>query len=186
MDSSTPPTRTDNAVIMQYADCLRTAYVEMRQQRAHSTARRIAPKSEPLLWKFAVMLHSREVSPFEYVSWCFDRLLRRHDDVYVNMVCSEALLGRFMAEAVDREKELDVLVKLQAHAIRRREERGEALSKILLDETAQLSAAIRFAVAHSRGDTELAENFREDAEKQLMFQPHYKKLLGKFLPEDMK
>lgn len=187
MDHSTDtaPSSTDNAVIATIYSCLKTTYLMLRKRRAKTKAYRVSAKYDIGFWELAKTLQGLSISPHEYMEWCFDQLLDRHDDVYGDMVIDPFMVARYQEGAPARNRELELIAGLQAALIKKREERGENLDAILLDEKASISAVMRFAVAHSRGRFDLAENFREDAAEQIMFRPHYKVVLGKFLPKEM-
>jgi len=120
------------------------------------------------------------------MDWCFDRMLDVHSDVFPNMVTSPALLCEFLDGKTDRDEELELIVGLQADLVSHRLSRGDSLSTILLDENEALSSVMRFAIALNVGDATLASNFERGARELLVIRPYYKKLLGKYLPEDMR
>jgi hypothetical protein len=171
--------------VKQVYDCLKREYIEQRRLRTYSRARRTSPSADPMFWKLAHAVCERNVSPAEYINWCFDLLLERHSDVYANMVCSMNMLARFCEGEHDRKRHLEVLVRVQAHTIRQRERAGEQLDKILLDEDMQVGAIMRYVAARARGRSDLEEVFFEDAKRQVIMRPYYAKLLAKHLPKEM-
>ena len=173
-------------VVVAYVDCLKVAYRETRELRTYSKEVYLHRKYDNMFRALALKLLAKGVGPFEYVNWCFDEILTRHDDVYPNMLGSSKLLIPFLESYDYHNEELELLVKAQAKIIKVREERGEGLDSILLDEDMPVGVVLRFAVAHSRGRPDLEAYFKEDTKKQLMLRPYYRKLLSNYLPPEMK
>jgi hypothetical protein len=77
------------------------------------------------------------------------------------------------------------LVRLQAESVKVKTENGWKLDEIFDDPTSELSPIFCFAVAWSEGRQDLAEKLRPAAERVLLFEPEYKRLLKDWLPKEM-
>jgi hypothetical protein len=175
-----------NDLVQETCEGLKRTYVELRNLRTYADVRKTHPKFDPMFMQLARAIVARKVPASEYVNWCFDTILMRHSDVYANMVCSMKLLARFCEEAPRRNKELELIVKLQARTIKQREARGEPIDRILLDEDMPVGAVMRYVAARAHGKHDLERVFRDDARREIAMRPHYAVVLKNHLPEDMK
>lgn len=144
------------------------------------------PEAE-LKWEaLAKRLIDARLDPFGYVQYCFDFCGEHLDGFYVPVVISARMVERYKARLPEHEAELAESVKYQFEHVTGRLDRGESVTAILTDPHAPVNVAVRFAMASALQDAELAARFKPDAVYLLTFEPHLKKLLGKWLPEELK
>lgn len=167
-----------------YAFALKDAYVTLRKRfRPDYTGRTNSPEEKWIAC--AAVLANNDLNPYSYAQFIFDITLTTHGDVYENQFLSLKLANEFVAERPRLIERIKLSIRLQADTISVRTGKGEALDTILDDRYAGLSPIFSFAAAWSVGQFALAEKFRSDATLMLKFEPLYRELLGKWLPEDM-
>jgi hypothetical protein len=173
-------------------DVLIGAYVEALQQAYHDLRRRWRKGVRPPCgddggrWRrLAEVLAADGTDPYAYVQWVFDLLVEGHADVYANQVTSLAMAGEFIQYRPEQKARLRRLVALQADNLQQRLDRGDRIEDVLGDDLEQMSAVFRCAAASSQGLSELSGRFREQARRQVMFEPFYRELLGKWLPQEV-
>lgn len=168
-------------LIAEYVERLKDAYLFLRQRRRPSV-KRIASGQDHLWKRAALALIQNEADPTEFVQFVFDKILVNHDDVYVNMVTSVALIGEFTEEAKPkRDKQLEVIVASQLHALATRIREGQDMRIALVDPDANFSAVFRHVVALGHGHHDIAGRYRSEAERMMRFKPHYRKLFKDWL-----
>jgi hypothetical protein len=162
---------------------LKEAFVGI-QRRYRPDIRRAG--GDDLKWRnTAFLLLANECNPFAYMSFAFDACSHL-GTVYPNMVTTGHMVQKYVMERPDIESDLKLLIKLQADSISHLLKRGRSLEEVLLDTTLELSAVFRFALAWSENRHDIAARFREAAQRMLTFQPLYKQLLAKWLPEELR
>lgn len=174
-----------------YVDALVDAYTQMRRRYRPDYKGHVGAENRCRVHRIAQLIMKEELDPYAFMLFAFDRCAVHSDDVYIPMVFSEQAVDLYRqahhADLVDNDRmaELKLLLRLQSDTIIRRLWRGDTLQEILTDDLEGLSAVFRFASAWGFGERELAERFRSDAKRMLMFDPCYRKLLKGLLPEDM-
>lgn len=169
-----------DALIEQYIDSLHRAYLQLRQ--------RIKPDmtcvhGHDLEWRqLAVMLVKHKIDPYDYIQFCYDMFIPRHDDLYPGVVLSLTNVHRFKGADAERgEGQLRMLLRLQFLELEHQLSRGRKLEDILVDEGVSLSAVFRYAICKAFGLLKLTPLFEEDANLMLTFKPAYKALLHDLL-----
>lgn len=168
-----------------YIDALKDAYLTLRR-RYDPSSYGIGKCFTPRLAPIADLLIQGKGDPYAYMQFVFDHFATKTCDVYPNMVMSPKLVTLFLEARKDCEEELKLILRLQSDYVTTHTKNGRPLEYILKDRLAPLSAVFRFALAWSSQLFDVAELFRLDATRMLMFEPLYKQLLFKWLPEDMK
>jgi hypothetical protein len=170
--------------VIEYVDALKDTYYWMRSIVDGRAVGR-NPRWDAAFAQIAAFLQTHNLSPKEYVLWCYPSLQRKCGRVYPNMLSSPYLLNEFKEGEAQRREELELILKLQAQTVETLIERGYTLDQILLDERLELSALFRYAVAINRGRSDLAPHFREEALELLSLKPYYKELLRRWLPREV-
>ncbi len=166
-----------------YIAALKEAYLNLRQ-RLNPDIRKVGGKEQA--WAdAAVALYRNGADPYDYVDYCFNEILKRHDDVYSNMVASLRMVDQYVADEPDRRAYLTNIVFVQAGTLKDELRRGRALRDILTDPEVALGGLFRFVTAYSMGHHDLLDRFKEDAVRMLLFKPYYKKLFEGQLPPEM-
>jgi hypothetical protein len=168
-------------LIAEYVERLKESYLFLRK-RLRADVKRIASGQNQLWERVAVSLIREEIDPAEFVRFMFDRETINHDDVYVNMVTSMALVDEFTEKAkVSSRTKLEVIVASQLHALSIRIKDGQSVRNALTDPDAIFSAAFRYVVALGYGHHDIARTYRVAAERMMRFKPHYKRLFKDWL-----
>jgi len=176
-------TRDDKVAI--YVEALRDAYYRLRK-RIDPRFMGLSVSYNERLEPIAEALIDHNGDPYSYLLFVFDRLLEYGDAVYPNMFISQKMLNRFFEWRPVRIEQLRRIVHTQEVLVKAALRDGLGLPEILLDMNFQMGAPFRYALAYSNGLPEIAERFREETERMLIFEPYYKELLGNWLPERMK
>jgi hypothetical protein len=171
---------------MNVVDALKKAYLYCKQMRTYTLQHKVPGKHDKMVWEFARYILSKGVSPLEYVDWCFDMLVDLHNSIQLRNVCSIPMLNKFCAEGPDRNQQLLSMVILQIDEVDIRLRAGEKLDDILLDESAQIGAVVRFVMAMISNRPDLAKHFRQDFKEMVALRPYYLKLLDELLPGEVK
>lgn len=135
--------------------------------------------------RLAAELMRLKINPYNYVQCIFEHHARFTGAVSFNMISSPASIQRYLEVRPEREAEIGVLVRIQTSKVEDLLSSGRSLREILTDYNEPLSAIYRYALANSTGEHDLCAIFKEDAERMLMFEPLYKKLLAPLLPKEM-
>lgn len=166
-----------------YVNALKEAYLNLRR-RVNPDIRKVVGKESS--WEdVAVLLYRNGADPYDYVDYCFNEILKRHDDVYANMVASLRMGTQYLVDQPDRKAYLENIVFVQAGTFKDEIRRGRPVRDILLDPELPMSGLFRFATAFSLGHHDLLDRFKEDAVRMLLFKPYYKKLFEGQLPPEM-
>lgn len=171
-------------VTEQYVDRLKRAYTMLRA-RWHPGYRGPGGTQQARWEDAAEFLQRNKADPFQFMQFVFDRFIPKAGDVYINWATSTSIVREFLKELPRIKEDAQRRVVLQANLIKDRIANGETLDTILLDPHAELSSIFRFAAAWSVGRKDLAERFRERAQRILTFEPHYATLLSQWLPPSM-
>lgn len=176
----------DSVGIEMYARRLKEAYLTLRRM-TRPDSYGLGARHDDAINRVAAALYYRKGSPFGYMQYAFDKASEFGSDTsYTGIFLSDKMVNRYFMDRKSREDEIRLLLSLQSAELERRLNEGDTLRVVLLDPSAQLSAAFRLAAAMSAGDTELAGYFAAEACELLLFEPIYRELLGKWLPEDLK
>lgn len=168
-----------------YVEALKDAYCILRRHHKSDFKGLGAGYNEQIV-PIAERLIRLNGCPYAYMQYVFDCMAATGGDVYVPMFCSEKMVDSFISGRVERERELDIIVYGQAEKVKARLRDGLTLDQILDDPDLPLSSVFCYALACSEQRHDLAVKFENGAKRMLIFEPHYKKLLGKWLPEKMK
>jgi hypothetical protein len=184
MDGNHRGSRCDERTLTLYIDQLKDAYVRARRFR-DPRFRKPSPKHEHFWSQAAKLLCEGGGNPYAFIRWSYDGCAKAVGEGYVNAVTSPKRIAVFLNDRPRQLQQLKLLVFLQADTMKARVNVGESVEEVLTDKRAPLSAIFRFAAAWSSRRFELAAKFRREAERMLLFEPAYKDLLGKYLPEEM-
>jgi hypothetical protein len=147
----------------------------------------LGPRFEPELRRLAGQLLYRGGDPRSYMQYVFDQAAEHGSDItYPRILFSNEMVNRFFLARVTRRDELELLARLQAHTLEARLNDGRSMEDILRDPREELSAVFRFLVAHLSKLTELENELRDDATMMLDYEPLYREVYGKWLPEELK
>lgn len=176
----------DSAGIEMYACRLKETYLMLRRVTRPDSCG-LGARYDEAVNRVAAALYYRSGNPVSYMQYAFDKSSEFGNDVsYPAIFLSEKMVNRYFMDRKSREEEIRLLLRLQTAELERRLSEGDSLRAVLCDPLAQMSSVFRLAAAFSAGDTELAGRFVEDAREMLLFEPLYKELLGKWIPEDLK
>ena len=168
-----------------YYDALREAYLMMRRRVRHEPFR-FRNQDDDRWIEAARLLMEGRGDPFSYVKFVFDRYLKTIGDIWVNHLTSPRTINEYFKDREEIIKKLELTVSIMAEGVKVRVTNGWSLEEILEDKRRELSSVFKFALAWSEGRKDLAENFRAAAERAVLFEPELKRILGKWLPPDLK
>ena len=165
---------------------LRDAYLTLRRQTRPDSVG-LGPRFEPQLRRLAGQLMHRGGDPRSYMQYIFDQAAEHGSDTaYTRIIFSNEMVNRYFLARSKRKDELELLARLQAQELECRLKNGAPLEKVLRDPRVELSALFRFLSADLAGLTELKEELRKDAMLMLDYEPLYREVYAKWLPEDSK
>lgn len=168
-----------------FANAAKEAYRLLRT-RYRDEPFRFRPEDE-LRWReLGKALFTQRLDPFSYVKFVFERYSTMMGDIYPAQICSSSMVARYRAARPEIVRDLELVIRLQADALRARMDNGWDLSAALADPLGDFSAIFCFAAAWSEGRHDVAEKYREGALRALLFEPEYKRILRKWLPKEMK
>lgn len=168
----------------QYSKAITDAFTRL-WRRYRPEMHRVPSSTEQAITQLANELHRLQINPHNYVQFVFEYHARFTGSVCFNMIASPKSIAHYLEVRPEREQELAVLIKVQTGKVEDLLSSGKTLRDILTDYTQPLSAVYRYALANSTGEFDLCEIFKEDAERMLLFEPLYAKLLGRLLPKEM-
>jgi hypothetical protein len=176
----------DAVGIELFARCLKDAYLLMRRQ-TRPDSRGLGTRFDADVTRVAAALFFRHGSPYGYMQYVFDKSAEFGSDIsYPGIFLSDKMVNRYFLDRVDRYNELKLIAQLQTGELEHRLSMGETLSEVLMDSSAQLNAVFRYAAACSAECRKLADCFVAEACEMLLFEPYYRELFSKWLPEEMK
>ncbi len=168
-----------------YADALKDAYIRKRKQWRPDYSGRLASPDQAWL-SCAELLAKHNLDPYAYTQFVFDIFIGAQPDVYENQITSINLAETFVTERPKLIERVKLRVRIQADIVSTRIKHGETLESILGDTMAGISPVFAFAAAWSESKHQLAEGFKDDAMRMILFEPLYLELLGQYLPEGAK
>lgn len=174
------------ADIPAFVEALRDAYVTLRRQTRKDSVG-LGKRAEPQLRRLAGALYHRGGDPYAYMQFCFDIAAEHARDIsYTRIIFSDGMINRFFMARDKRRAELELLLRLQADDLATYLDLGRKLEDILRDDHIGFSPPFRFVAAVQAGNSDLVEEFREEAEEMMKFEPLYRDIYRKWLPEDLK
>jgi hypothetical protein len=186
MDNPTSPiSDVHEELVEATVECLIEAYITLRR-RWLPDYRGVQGKDRASFYQVSKVLAKHNLDPYAFASFVFDKITKVAVDVYPNQITSINLALEFAEQRPLIKDKIDLIVQLQFNSIATRLKNGDKLEDILHDRYAELSAVVRYATAWSEGLTSISEEFLEDAERMIMFEPYYVELLGKWLPEGLR
>lgn len=175
----------DPLTIDKYVESLKDAYTRLR--RRWRPDYRGPSSSDHEKWHAAARsLSELKLDPYAYIRFVFDQMTPMHPDVYVNMATSPKMIQVFISEQHRLREDATRLAALQSDQLKHKLQNGWDLRRILTDPYSEFTPLFAFAVAWSEGLRDIAASLREEAEKELLFQPVYKELLAEWLPAEMR
>lgn len=169
-----------------FVKALRESYLALRR-RTRSDSLGLGPRFEPELRRLAGQLMYRGGDPRSYMQFLFDQAAEHGSDTtYPKIMFSADMLNRYFLARSKRREELELLSHLQAGQFESRISNGRQVEEILRDPRVELNAVFRFVVAHLYGLVELEKELREDASTMLDYEPLYREIYRKWLPEELK
>ena len=169
-----------------FVRALRDAFLTLRRMTRKDSIG-LGPRFEPELRRLAGQLLYRGGDPRSYMQYVFDQAAEHGSDIaYPRILFSNEMVNRFFLARVKRREELELLAHLQAHTLETRLNDGRQMEDILRDPQLELSVIFRFLVAHLSKLPELENELRDDAMMMLNYEPLYREVYGKWLPEELK
>lgn len=173
------------ARVEAYVAALKDAYVTLRRRYRPDYSGRFT--SSPDSWvRCAQVLVANDLDPYAFAQYVFDWIAESAGDVYENQITSLRLAESFRQERPKLAERTNLRVRLEADELSMLTKTGYSLEEALTNPCSQISPVFAFAAAWSEKKFDLAERFRADAKAMILFEPLYAKLLGQWLPEDMK
>lgn len=166
--------------VEEYINELVGAYTRLR--RLDGLSYRRMSQHERFWRQLATALINQGVQPRRYMRWIYKQFRRHTPLVYVQAVTSPKSVQRYIKAAPDRERELELLIRLQWHTLKAELDNGRTLIEILNDPYLELGVVFRYALACHARLPELMAAMKADAEFELYFEPLYAKYLADFLP----
>ena len=170
-------TRTD-----VFVSTLQRAYTFLRSRRRpdyRGPGARHRDKWDTL----AVFLADHQADPYAYAQFVFQKFC--FGDIYETVFTSLKVANQFLDELPKIHKNIELSIRLQAQKIKQRLDSGLTIDAVLLNEFNEITPIFSYASALSVGRKDLAENFRERAERQILFEPFLRVLLKDWLPPSM-
>lgn len=167
-----------------YADAVTKAFLQMRR-RYRPELTFMSHRDQKMVEGLAQLLWQNKINPYNYVRFVYDLYSRRTGDVHFPMLASPKTVQAYVEERPIDEDRLRRVVQLQYGVVEDEKARGRTMREILTDYHLQLSAVFRYAIAWTVGEEDLCELFRKDAERMMLFEPLYRELLKKALPEEL-
>lgn len=165
---------------------LRESYLALRR-RTRPDSLGLGPRFEPELRRLAGQLMYRGGDPRSYMQFLFDQAAEHGSDTtYPKIMFSAEMINRYFLARSKRREELELLAHLQAGQLESRVNNGRPVEEVLRDQRIELNAIFRFVVAHLYGFVELEKELREDALTMLDYEPLYREIYRKWLPEELK
>ena len=164
------------------AQQLRDDYTLLRQMNNSNYTPR--DRDEKMWMKLAESLDRNDISPRRFIKWAYDFYKMRHPVPFVNMVTSDRAVTIFLnrePHMVDQEAETRLRCELQQATVKAELEKGRSPREIVLDSSLELGAVFRYAFACSADLRDLTERLRDQVEREVHFNPTYRKILGEFL-----
>lgn len=146
---------------------------------------RVNPKDEKQWEHLAETLVRNKIPHRQYLKWAYEFYKRRFPVPLVGPIASDNAVKIFLdREPFMRDQKFDTALKcaLQGDTLAFELKKGRTHQEIVEDSSLELGVVFRYAIAHSAGLRELAEKLRGQAERELHFNPHYREILGTFLP----
>jgi len=171
--------------LSEYIAAVKHAYRMLRTRYRNGQEFSFRYGDEPRWVETARALAAQGGNPYGYVKFVFERCLLIAGDVFPNQVNSPRMIREYFHCRPERVQRLELLVKLQAESMKVKIGNGWKLEDIFDDPGSELSPIFCFAVAWSEGRKDLAEKLRPAAERVLLFEPEYKRILKAWLPEEM-
>jgi len=167
----------------EYTNSLVDAYSRLKKRIRPDYAGRVRDFTK---WRAAgEKLLKLKLNPYAYIQFVFDIMLRNHPDVYVDMVLSHKMIDSFLEKQPELNEKARLMFRLQAEDLKGKVSNGYTLREVLLDEYNGYQSVFRFATAWSEGLTDIAEKYRNSAERALLFEPIWRELLKPWLPKEL-
>jgi hypothetical protein len=178
--------RIDKVVerICRYVEALQETYLRLRQMDHPKV--RIASGKEKAWEQCAADLLVANANPHAYMAFTYDSYRSKGIDVYVEMVTSTKAVRAYLDQRPNEIRAIELKVRLMKDTVHTQLGMGRTIREILLDQTLSLGVVFRYALACSSKELDLAAQFCDDAEEELLYRPEYLDLLGRWLPERSK
>jgi hypothetical protein len=174
----------DEQTLAAYVGALKDAYT-VKMQLLDSSFELPGSSAADKKWSvLATLLADRGLNPFGYIQFVFDFCGEHLDGFYMNVVASERMVEQYRRKLPEHNAKLEESVAYQIEHVRDRLGNGECLDGILNDPNAPVNVAVRLAMAAALSRDDLVKQFEADAKYLLVFEPHLKVLLGKWLPKE--
>lgn len=169
----------DDDQLEAVADELRNVYTRHRQM--DFPRYRPTEGDHPYWLKLAREIVNNGLNPRHYITHMYERTRERQPIVFVRQITSPKLVKLYVSSAPSKPEEIEFDLRLkiicQLHTIDRELALGRTLEEVLSDSSLAIGAVVRYATAIGGGFEQLADQFREAAEREIYFEPLYKKLL---------
>ena len=161
------------------ADELRDIYTRYRQMEFPQYR---PSETDYKYWlKLAREIIAKNLNPRHYLTYTYARTRERQPIVFVRQITSPTLVNLYVSSAPSKPEEIEFDLRLKINFQRRTVQRelalGRPLEEILSDRDLAIGAVMRYAMAIGGGLEHLAETFKEDARREVYFEPLYKKLI---------
>lgn len=172
--------------IDSFVKALRDSYLTLRRQTRKDSVG-LGPRWEQDLRRLAGQLLHRGGDPRSYMQFVFDQAAEHGSDIsYPRIFFSGDTVNKYFVSRSKRREELEIMARLQATQLEARLKNGRDVEEILRDRDMELSALFRFVAAHLYGLKKLEEELRTDAMTMLIYEPIYREIYGKWLPEEVR
>lgn len=174
------PSETTESVVAE----LREGYTLLRQM--HSPYYRPGPQDEKQWARLAATLARNGIPHRQYLKWAYEFYADRYPVPFVNMIASDKTVKIFLEREsfmADQEADTRLKCELQQDTLAVELQKGRTPREIVEDSSLELGVVFRYAVAHSAGLRGLVDRLRDQVARELHFNPHYREVLGSFLPD---